>query len=608
MYNYTGPISETAAFHWLWDKLDERIQRIKDPVLFHRKWQDFSNNMLDPEIHAVLFTESFSAPLFYSALSVKFPGRVKFGLVLIKSSDAHYTYWKHVLGAEKILPAYVIYTAEKNYTYGMRPGEQYIFSSMERFLKFLYPCLNDVFITSFCVANILSWFELFLSNCSVLRRLRKFIWCMFKYNIAVIMLWLPIIGIFQMPYLDRIPLLALKMVRNFSTSQFGTILRGDYSFYLNHPSYVYVTFGIYLFLITVLCKKYREVEQNDDDWFNFRHMRTHTHFRPNDIFEPMRISGYDLLGGLDVFGSRLSQPSLWLYPSVSLDYIKHLPTWRYCPVPLATRAAENSKKIEVALKSNILCSHDNGAVSSVLEPHCPSVSQSGEKNVPGKSSHSSLGRDRYHSLPAQVTSVDARTQHVQNSANTHTCSTPTHHLDSSCGTASSSEKNSSPALAASNICLQCHNHQNQSTELSKTSHSACDNLCGSEADDGVTLSSNDRAGSDSNTAGLASESFHTKPGHSENPYTTTRSPDPPSLASSSGSGFPEGYLESHQCVICLDEYVPFAMLCGLPCGHVFHETCIFSWLNREKHFCPMCRWPSYKFHPSLGTQFRQRQE
>lgn len=57
---------------------------------------------------------------------------------------------------------------------------------------------------------------------------------------------------------------------------------------------------------------------------------------------------------------------------------------------------------------------------------------------------------------------------------------------------------------------------------------------------------------------------------------------------------PAGFLEGTQCVICLENYIPGVLLRGLPCFHAFHDECILTWLTRDNHFCPVCRWQAYK--------------
>ena len=478
MHHYSGPVREIVVMRWLKDRLAERLEYITDPLSLDARLKSLRKDDLNPEIHAILFSQTSQPPVFYSALSVKFPGRVKFSIVNVNAQNDELEIWKQILQTEKIynFPSYIIYSTERNYTYGLKNGEFFSFSSMEKFLRFLYPCLNDIFIISFFLANTMSLFEPFISNCGILKRIGKYIWCTLKYNAMVIMLWLPIIALFQMPYFDSIPLLILKIERIFATSYLGSILRSDYAFYIDRPIFVYISFLFYLIVVTILCKKYRDEETGAEDWFNYRNMNSLSQMRPNNFIGPVGSGGYDLLRGLEIFGSRITQPQTWLNPVISSDYIQYLPTFRFTPVPIAELAAKNAVQV------------------------CATMTKS------------------------QSDKLDT---------------------------------------AAEDNCNNASENQIENEEIAYQ-----DNL-------GFGENSDNLDNLDSATS------------------------DVPSLAH---NGIPAGYVYSHQCVICLDDYVPNAPLCGLPCGHVFHETCIFSWLNTEKHFCPMCRWPSYKIPEPVSNR------
>ena len=60
---------------------------------------------------------------------------------------------------------------------------------------------------------------------------------------------------------------------------------------------------------------------------------------------------------------------------------------------------------------------------------------------------------------------------------------------------------------------------------------------------------------------------------------------------------PPGIIPMTECAICLESYKFGVLLCGLPCGHAFHQHCIMGWLQRDNHCCPVCRWPPYKAKP-----------
>lgn len=54
------------------------------------------------------------------------------------------------------------------------------------------------------------------------------------------------------------------------------------------------------------------------------------------------------------------------------------------------------------------------------------------------------------------------------------------------------------------------------------------------------------------------------------------------------TGSPAEVPEGHECTICLDDTTSSARWRSLPCGHVFHESCLVQWLQRA-HRCPLCR-------------------
>lgn len=544
MHHYSGPVRESVIMRWLRERLAERLDYITSPSIFEAKLQSIRENPLNPEIHAILFSQNPHPPLFYSALSVKFPGRVKFSFVNFRAPISKTGKWKKILQKEKIkrLPSYIVYSPEGNYEYGRSNGEILSFWSMERLFRFLHPCLNDIFIISFIVANTMSLFEPFISNCGILKRIGNYIWCTFKYNIMVIMLWLPIIGIFQMPFLDSIPLLILKFERIFSISYLGTILRGDYAFYIDKPIYVYISFMLYLIAVTALCKKYRDQEDEGEDWFNYSNMNSLAQMRPNNFIGPAGSSGYDLFRGLEIFGSRLTQPSTWLSPIVSSDYIQYLPTFRYTPIPISEFVSHKAAQISATLTD----SSETQPIQSNLK-----VEDIGCKFKDGSSKHICSS----HTKPAQG-----------NSSNINKC-------------VDKFEVN----LKTQKCCSLCKSHQAPETS---------DKLVSDESAD-----SGDQCQTDKSNPCYPNDQDMSEPTfcpESSDQQTNNSVPRP--------SGFPPGYVDSHQCVICLEDYVPNTMLCGLPCGHVFHETCIFSWLNTEKHFCPMCRWPSYKIPDTVANR------
>ena len=42
------------------------------------------------------------------------------------------------------------------------------------------------------------------------------------------------------------------------------------------------------------------------------------------------------------------------------------------------------------------------------------------------------------------------------------------------------------------------------------------------------------------------------------------------------------------CIICFEDFEAHQKVCKLPCSHVYHPECIFTWLERNP-VCPMCK-------------------
>lgn len=68
-------------------------------------------------------------------------------------------------------------------------------------------------------------------------------------------------------------------------------------------------------------------------------------------------------------------------------------------------------------------------------------------------------------------------------------------------------------------------------------------------------------------------------------------------------------LDAH-CPVCQEGYAgkPGAVVCRLPCRHLFHEECVLAWL-RKRNTCPMCRFelPAADEAYEVGRFERQRE-
>lgn len=72
------------------------------------------------------------------------------------------------------------------------------------------------------------------------------------------------------------------------------------------------------------------------------------------------------------------------------------------------------------------------------------------------------------------------------------------------------------------------------------------------------------------------------------------------------SKFPDLFIGHAICTICFDPIGDREMIRGLPCLHVFHKSCMDSWLEELHVTCPLCKQnilkaPSPRYRPAFDT-------
>lgn len=438
LYTYSGNHRLVSISHWIKDTVNRKVLVISDPGELNRNWISYTQAE-DPEIRIIMVSKHSQVPLFYSALSVRFPGRIRFGVtskeVLIRSNA-----WK-ILREKKNL-TYFIITKEKIFQYGMRSSESITFQSMETYLKCLYPSLNDVFILTLFICNSLTIFEICLIQGSFVKRIVMLLYCAIKYNIVLILLWLGLLTLFQIPFIANLVPYGLRLIRLFGSTDTMTFIRADVKFYCQHLLLVELSLGLYLLFLGLWFYKERSEEEADQEW-NFAQFRTLEHlFYP---LHPRSLSHLDRNAFLE--WNQQEIPSLWMAAHMSSDYIKLLPTWSYIIRDQSTECA-----------------------GSNTQPAYSTTNNRTEQDHP----------------PIQSDNVTPSQSYIT----TERC----------------------PPAQTRPLCVW-------------------------------------------------------------------------------------DYVECSQCVICLEDYEEGVLLCGLPCKHSFHQRCIVVWLQRDNHYCPVCRWPSNKAMP-----------
>jgi len=152
------------------------------------------------------------------------------------------------------------------------------------------------------------------------------------------------------------------------------------------------------------------------------------------------------------------------------------------------------------------------------------------------------------------------------------------------------------------VCERCRALQTSTTELTPRSQQELEQerLESESACAKYLMDGNYRCmcGLGSGTGGGQTSDSGTGPHHHHRQRHCSRTQSQPDQNSAEEfGGLPSGIIPMTDCSICLESYKYGTVLCGLPCGHSFHQQCIMGWLNRDNHCCPICRWPAYKAKP-----------
>ncbi|XP_054879613.1 magnesium transporter protein 1-like isoform X4 [Poeciliopsis prolifica] len=157
---YVGQYIETEhIFRWMTSHLARRIKTVRQSAQLVEEWH------ADPAhpIKMFLFTHLAQPPAFFSSLSVKFTGRIKFIFVDVHHWDNRSTLLD--IGVTQS-PSYILKMPEGIYHYGNSTGEFLSLAAMDTFLRSVQPEVNDLFILSLVLINLLAWMDFFITQAS----------------------------------------------------------------------------------------------------------------------------------------------------------------------------------------------------------------------------------------------------------------------------------------------------------------------------------------------------------------------------------------------------------------------------------------------------------
>ncbi|KAM4052292.1 E3 ubiquitin-protein ligase RNF103 isoform 1-T1 [Anomaloglossus baeobatrachus] len=326
---YSGRKIETEhIFKWITAHAASRIKTIYNSEHLKEEW----NRSDQYKVKLFLFANLDQPPAFFSALSVKFTGRVEFIFVNVANWDN--TSYTAEIGISRT-PSYVLKTPEGIYKYGNNTGEYVSLRAMDSFLRTLQPEVNDLFVLSLVLVNLMAWMDLFITQGATIKRFVVLISTLGTYNSLLIISWLPVLGFLQLPYLDSFYEYSLKLLRYSNTTTLASWVRADWMFYSSHPALFLGTYLGHGLLIDYFEKKRRSNNNADEanannlewlsslwDWYTsylFHPIASFHHFPNNSDWDE----------DPELFLERLAFPDLWLHPLIPTDYIKNLPTWQF---------------------------------------------------------------------------------------------------------------------------------------------------------------------------------------------------------------------------------------------------------------------------------------
>ncbi|KAM9063787.1 E3 ubiquitin-protein ligase RNF103 [Sarcophilus harrisii] len=324
---YSGRKMETEhIFKWITAHAASRIKTIYNAEHLREEW----NRSDQYWVKIYLFASLDQPPAFFSALSIKFTGRVEFIFVNVESWPNRSSMTE--LGIHS-MPSYILRTPEGIYRYGNNTGEFLSLRAMDSFLRSLQPEVNDLFVLSLVLVNLMAWMDLFITQGATIKRFVVLISTLGTYNSLLIISWLPVLGFLQLPYLDSFYEYSLKLLRYSNTTTLASWVRADWVFYSSHPALFLGTYLGHGLLIDYFEKKRRRQhhaeEPNNLEWLSsLWDWYTSYLFHPIASFQNFPVDS-DWDEDPDLFLERLAFPDLWLHPLIPTDYIKHLPTWRF---------------------------------------------------------------------------------------------------------------------------------------------------------------------------------------------------------------------------------------------------------------------------------------
>jgi len=326
LLGYAGSTQVQPVFDWVNNNLASKIHAIQRPQELEKSWLKWNRTTSSEteNIRMIFLSDMLIPPMFFSVLSVKFTGRVKFGSVNIDSAAGQLL--KKELNLNE-RPSYVILTEQGYVSFGSGLGEYYSVSSLALFLRLLHPEVNDLFQLLLLIVNGACVLTMCTIHGSLVWRLVAVVAQMIQWNAALILLWLPCLKLTGFAPVQSMLSILLSLLRGACLTPAASVLRYDWLTLSAYPAGCLVGSMLLFATVVGVLQYYSCTSQITDElWWSaglsrFLGEAAAAHAQPP--------SDLDLELGMDLYIERLATPYMYLRPLISTDYIKELPVWRY---------------------------------------------------------------------------------------------------------------------------------------------------------------------------------------------------------------------------------------------------------------------------------------
>uniref|UniRef100_A0A1B6CX40 Uncharacterized protein n=1 Tax=Clastoptera arizonana TaxID=38151 RepID=A0A1B6CX40_9HEMI len=263
---YTRP---QVIMEWMREQLSIRVHKITDLEEIEYDWLQSRNNNNNTtehfqDIKVLLLTHLLHPPLFLAALSIKFTGRIKFGMFSVKKEDSEALNKRLSLHT----PSYLVITPERTIVYGQRQGEHFHYWAMNALLRIIQPEMNDVFICSLLIFNMMASLQVIQMSTGLWWiRIMSALWIYVKYNFWLFIGWLVIYGTQGWPLIILMMQYCQVMIRYFGLSDLGSIIQRDCQLLFKHPYVFFISFlDFAVFMKIIRDGLYTEAYNEREKW------------------------------------------------------------------------------------------------------------------------------------------------------------------------------------------------------------------------------------------------------------------------------------------------------------------------------------------------------